>query len=126
MKQDKKKAAKPKAKVEKPVTPPAAPAAPEEKGPRQFTADEVAELQEVHRIANTYSFMAKQVKGNTALIPDGQKLGEQLEAMARLFQNIKNHWVSEKLRECGYDPAKKVSIDVHTGMIIPAEMTAQA
>lgn len=87
--------------------------------PRQLTAEEIMELQELHRIASTRRFEATQVKGNTALIPDGQRFAAQLDALARLLLNTKNHWLSQKLRECGWPTEQNVTIDLKTGYITP-------
>lgn len=89
------------------------------KEPRQFNASEVLELQELHRLVSSRTFEAKQVRGNTALIPDGARVAEQLESIARLLDNTKQHWISQKLAECGWPTSVRVSIDLKTGLIIP-------
>lgn len=88
------------------------------KEPRAFTANEILEIQELHRVASAERFKATQVKGNTAMVPDGQKLAEQMDAIARLMENFKNNYISSKLAECGYTPSQKVNIDLKTGQII--------
>lgn len=110
--------AKPKTKVK--VTPKAPAPAPDSKGPRQFTPDEILELQELHRVVGAREFEARQVRGNTLLIPDGMKFAEQLEALARLLANTKQHWIAQKLAEAGWSPEVRVSIDMKTGLITPA------
>lgn len=90
----------------------------EKKGPRQFTPEEVLELQELQRFSQGFLFIAKQIQGNTALIPGGKDIGAQFDAIGRLLANTKQHWIEQKLRECGYSPEEKVSIDFRSGIII--------
>ena len=85
---------------------------------RGLTAQEVLELQEIVRLVNARNFEATQIKANTALIPDGQKVAEQIEAIARLLENVKNQWVAQKLSECGYDAGTKCNINLSSGAII--------
>lgn len=86
---------------------------------RNFSPDEIVELQEMQRLVNSRRFEAAQVNGNTALIPDGQKVGEQLDAITRLLENVKNQYVSQKLVECGYGKDEKCNISLTTGEVIP-------
>lgn len=88
---------------------------------RSFTPEECMELQELNRIANARQYEAAQVKGNTALIPRGQEVAAELEAIARLLDNARNMWIGQKLIECGYPPGAKVSINLSTGQITPNE-----
>ena len=94
--------------------------------PRQFNEEEILELQELHRLVAHRQFEAKQVRGNTALIPDGIKVADQLEAMARLYTNTKQHWISQKLAECGWSTDQRVAIDMKTGLITPEGVVVPA
>lgn len=85
---------------------------------RSFTPEETMELQEMQRMVNGHKFVAAQVKGNTALVPRGKDVAEELEATARLLDNAKNGWVAQKLLECGYPEGTKCSINLSTGEII--------
>lgn len=85
---------------------------------RNLTASEVLELQEMQRLVNARNFEATQVKANTALVPRGQEVANELEAIVRLLENVKNQWVSQKLTECGYDPGAKCSINLATGEVV--------
>lgn len=98
----------------------------EPKAPRQFTPTEVKELQELHRLMSSFVFLGKQVLGNTALVTDGQKFGEQLEQVGRLLTNTKQHWISQKLAECGYATGERVNIDLVSGAIIPESAVVKA
>ena len=84
---------------------------------RNFTPEEALELQEMVRTVNAQNWKVMLMKGNTALIPDGQKVAATEEAIARLLENAKNQYVSLKLSECGYENGSKVSINLHTGEI---------
>lgn len=86
---------------------------------RNLTAQELNELQELTRVASAEKWKAMQVKGNTALVPDGQKYSEQSEAVSRLLENIRNQWLSAKLAECGAVKDEEVSINLQTGEILP-------
>jgi hypothetical protein len=86
---------------------------------QQLSESDRLEFEELHRIALSYSFIAGQIKGNTALIPEGQKVAEQYEAIARLMENSKNQWMGQKLASMGYPNTVKVSIDIKTGNITP-------
>lgn len=85
---------------------------------RNLTAEEALELQEMQRLVNSRKFEAAQVSGNTALVPDGQKVAQQLTAIAALLENAKNIWVAQKLLECGYENGTKCSINLTTGEIV--------
>lgn len=107
-----------KARVASKNTPAPAPVteAPE---PRQFTDSEVLELQELHRLVGHKEFEARQVRGNSLLIPNGAEYADQIEAVARLLANTKKHWIAQKLAECGWPTTQRVSIDMKTGVIVP-------
>ncbi len=89
----------------------------DEKPKRNFTPSETLELQEMHRLTSARKFEAAQIKGNTALVPRGKEIAEETEAIARLIENAKNLYVSQKLIECGYRPNDKCSINLTTGEI---------
>ena len=82
-----------------------------------FTPTEVMELQEMQRLVNSRKFEAAQIKGNTALVPKGQEVADQLEAIARLLENVKNGWVSGKLAEHGYPKDAICNINLTNGKI---------
>lgn len=84
---------------------------------RDFNPQEVVELQEMMRLINSRKFEAAQVKANTALVPRGKEIAEELEAIARLIENIKNQFVSLKLEECGYPNGTKCNINMTSGEI---------
>ena len=88
---------------------------------RNFTQQELQELQEMQRVTNSKKFEAIQIKNNTALIPRGQEVAEETEAVARLLENVKDQWVSMKLTECGFKQNEKVGINLQTGEITPVE-----
>ena len=101
-----------KRKIEKGIIPPK----PE---PRKvFNEAELTELNALISLVACEKFKAIQIKGNTALIPDGQKYCEQQEAVARLMENVKQNWVSQKLTELGYEKGLNVQINGKTGEII--------
>ena len=85
--------------------------------PRGMTPAELLELQDLHRIVRIERFKAEQVAGNTAVIPRGKELAAECEAVAQIFENFKQQWISDKLREMGFKPEDKVSIDLVTGRI---------
>jgi len=85
---------------------------------RHLTPTEALELQEMQRLVTGRKFEAAQIKGNTALVPDGQKAAEQAAAIAALLDNAKNLWLSQKLLECGYPAGAKCDINLSTGEII--------
>lgn len=83
----------------------------------KFDEKDLRELEELNRIASAEKFKSIQIKGNTAMIPDGQKVSEQQEAIARLMENVKNNWVSSRLRELGCKEGTPQTIDLKTGEI---------
>ena len=78
---------------------------------------DLKELEELNRISAAEKFKSIQIKGNTAMIPDGQKVSEQQDAIARLMENVKNNWVSSRLRELGCKQGEPMTIDLKTGEI---------
>ena len=85
--------------------------------PRPMTSAEVLEMQQLHRIITTERFIAQQIRENTAMVTDGQKVAEQKEQTARLLENFRNNWMSGKLAELGYEKGLNVTIDLATGVI---------
>lgn len=83
-----------------------------------FTAHETLELQEMQRMVNARRVEAELVAGNTALIPRGQEVAKEIDALARLLDNNKNQWFSQKLREHGYPQDSQVQINLTTGEIV--------
>lgn len=87
--------------------------------PQQLSEEDRAEFEELHRMAISYNFLARQIKGNTALVPEGQQVAAQYEAIARLIENAKNQWIGEKLNQMGYPQKVQVKVDIKTGTITP-------
>ena len=86
--------------------------------PQQLSEDDRLELEELHRIALSYSLVAGQIAGNTALIPNGQEVAKQFEAIARLMQNTKDQILRQKVANMGF-PSGKVTVNIKTGEITP-------
>ena len=84
---------------------------------KSLTEAEVQELQEFTRLVNGKLFEAIQIKNNSALVPDGQKLAEQTEAVSKLLAGVKMQWVNQKLAEHGYVEGTKCNINLFTGEI---------
>lgn len=84
---------------------------------RNLTPEETLEIQQMVHFVNGRKFEADVAKGNTALIPDGQKFASQLEAMATLLENEKTFHISKKLKECGYPDGARCSLNLSTGEI---------
>ena len=87
--------------------------------PQALNERDRAEFEELHRIFLSYSFVASQIKGNTALVPNGQEIAAQFEAIARLMENTKNQYIGQKLHEMGYPQSAQVNVDIKTGVITP-------
>lgn len=85
---------------------------------RNFTPQETLELQEMQRTVSARQWEAAHIAGNTALIPDGQKVAAQTAAIAALLENGSRAWISAKLQECGYGNGVKCSINLNTGEIL--------
>jgi hypothetical protein len=82
-----------------------------------FTPEEVVELSEMLRLMNGEKYKAAQVKANTALVPRGKEVAEELEAIARILENAKNGWMSAKMVEHGYANGESVTVNLTTGEI---------
>lgn len=93
---------------------------------RSLTPEETLELQEMQRLVNGRRFEAAQVKGNTALVPRGQEIAAELDALARLLENAKNLWVSQKLLSCGYAQNSLCTINLTTGEILESKLEDHA
>ena len=85
---------------------------------RNFNPQELLELQELQRLVNARRFEAAQIKANTALVPRGKEIAEEIEAIARVMENSKNLYVAQKLVECGYESGTKCDINFNTGEVI--------
>lgn len=86
---------------------------------RPFSPAEIIELQELTRLVNGRRWEAAHVRGNTSLVPDGQKVALQLESIVQVLEGAKNNWVSQKLSECGYSAGTRCDINFSTGEIVP-------
>ena len=62
---------------------------------RNMSPQEVLELKIMNDLVTARKFEADQVAGNTALVPRGQDVAKELEAVARLLDNAKNMRVSQ-------------------------------
>ena len=89
---------------------------------RNLTEQERLELQEMQRVVSAKKFEAAQIKGNTALIPRGQEIFMEVDAIARLLDNARNGWVSAKLQECGYEENEMCTINLSTGEVLPTQI----
>src|SRR5690349_2066033 len=89
--------------------------------PQQLSEADRADFEELFRLALSYSLVAQQIKANTALVPEGQRVAAEFEAIARLMENTKNQWISQKLADMGYPQTAKVKIDIKKGLITPTD-----
>lgn len=89
-----------------------------------FTAAEVLELSEMTRLCNSERFKAVQFKGNTAIIPRGQEVAAEQDAMSRVLEQAKQQWISQKLRDHGFLPDEKCFINIETGEITLTEQAS--
>ena len=85
---------------------------------RNFSPAEIVQLQEMQRLVNGRKFEAAQIKSNTALIPRGKEIGEEIEAIARVLENVKNQYVGDTLLKCGYPSGTRCDINYSTGEVI--------
>ena len=88
---------------------------------RPLTKAELQELLALTNLVSTEKFKAFQISGNTALIPRGQEVAKEQDAIARLMENVKNSWTSSKLTECGVPKNQAVNINQETGEITLTE-----
>ncbi len=87
--------------------------------PQQLSEADRAEFEELFRMATSYNFIASQIKGNTALVPEGQRVASEYEAIARLLENAKNQFIGQKLHKMGYPQTAQVKVDIKSGIITP-------
>ncbi len=85
---------------------------------RGFNPAEILELQEMMRLVNGKKWEVAQVRANTAMVPDGQRVAVQLDAIVQVLEGAKNAWVGQKLAECGYATGVKCDINFATGEIV--------
>lgn len=84
---------------------------------RKLSEAERLDVLELNRIINSYSFIARQVKGNTARVPGGQDLVRQYEALVEFLEGLKKDMVSQYLMRLGYPQGVNFSVDLRTGKI---------
>lgn len=84
---------------------------------RNLTPTETMQFQEMNRTINARQWELAQIKNNTALIPEGQALVAQLEAVYRVLDDAGRYWISGTLEKCGYVNGTKCSINLTTGVI---------
>jgi hypothetical protein len=86
---------------------------------KRISEAELNEIRELQRIVSFEKFKAQQVKGNTAIIPNGRgkAIAEELEAMAELFENHMRIYIGQILARLGFSPMENVSINMKTGKV---------
>ncbi len=92
---------------------------------RPLNKDELLQFNELNRIATAEKFKATQILGNTALVPDGQKVGEIQQAIANLMENTRINETARILIDCGVEKNKSVKINNETGKITVLEQVAK-
>ena len=84
---------------------------------RKLSREELSEIQELARAYVLKQFEATQVKNNTMVVPRGKEYAEQCQAIAKLFETVKNNRVAQILSSCGYASNTQTQIDLRTGKI---------
>lgn len=87
---------------------------------RNLNPEELREFVRMTELVNSQMWLTMLVAGNTALVPNGQDLAKQMEAVAKLALNAKNQWESQTLRACGVPVGQAVKINSETGEIVNA------
>ena len=84
---------------------------------RRLNKAERNDLMEVSRIAQWHRFIANQLKANTALVPNGQKLAKQYGDIATFLEGVKDNMVAQKLTQLGYPGGVNFTVNLKTGKI---------
>ncbi len=84
---------------------------------KKIPKGQAQELLEISRWANQYRYTAAIVKDNSALVPKGQEVAKQYEALAELLENVKKTLVSKILTEMGYPKGVEVNVNLKTRII---------
>lgn len=84
-----------------------------------LSRQDLTDAQELVRILNAFDLVAKLVKGNTALVPQGKKLRDQLEAIVNLLTTTKNEFLGSALLRAGLKQDDKASVNIQTGEVTP-------
>ncbi len=87
----------------------------------RLTKEERKALLEIAKITDSWVFVAGQLKANTALVPGGQKIAKQFEAIAELMKNTKETLLAQKLTQLGYPQGVGFNINLTTGRISRAK-----
>ena len=77
----------------------------------------MSELRQLNQMAIGEQFKADLIKGNTALVKNGQLLAEQCEQVAKLLNDMKNQKLVMILSGLGYPPKTEFSVDLVSGKI---------
>lgn len=85
--------------------------------PRNLYPQELDEAQGLYRLVNGERFKWIQIKNNTALIPGGQKLAEQKEAIVKLLEEKWLEYLKNLLGRLGYPMGSNLSLDLRTGKV---------
>lgn len=84
---------------------------------RNLTQEELNELNEITKVIRVEMWKLSIVKQNVRRLTNGKRMVRDLEETIKLFEEVKNQWVSQKLYLCGYPKDTKVKIDLKTGKI---------
>lgn len=84
---------------------------------KNINKEELYELQEINRIIIGEKWKLLQIQENTALIPEGQKLKEQLEKVIEVLEKKKFEHIGQLLAHLGYPPKVEAMVNFKTGKI---------
>lgn len=85
--------------------------------PRPMTAAELEHLRQLTRNIKWERFKADQVRTQTALVPRGQEVVAEIDAVVRVLENFKTQYIAQILHDCGYPQGAQCSIDLSTGVV---------
>lgn len=84
---------------------------------KRLSKEDQENLLEVSRMVNMYKFVGEQIKGNTALVRNGQGLAKEYQSIASLLDKVKSNMVSQALTKAGYPQGVNFSVNLRTGKV---------
>ena len=78
---------------------------------------DLLEVREINRLVAAEQFKLASFKGNTALLVNGRKCVDELEAQVKLLTSVRDSIANEKAKALGFPEGLPFSINLENGQI---------
>lgn len=86
---------------------------------KRLSPAELAEMQELNRLCQSYAFVAQTIKQNTATLPHGKVEAAKYATIAQLLENRKQEYMAAVLGKYADVPNQSFHVDLRNGVLTP-------